>query len=64
MSFPEEKAALYAAERRQEIERSSVCVLLLKTSVSRLYSYHVIVDMNHMSLLNESVELYESILLF
>lgn len=50
MSFPEEKAALYAAERRQEIERSSVCVLLLKTSVSRLYSYHVIVDMNHVSI--------------
>lgn len=64
MSFPEEKAALYAAERRQEIERSSVCVLLLKTSVSRLSSYHVIVDMNHMSLLNVSVELYESIVLF
>lgn len=35
VSFPEEKAALYAAERRQEIERSSVCVLLLKSSVSR-----------------------------
>uniref|UniRef100_A0A8C2CV25 Nephrocystin-3 n=1 Tax=Cyprinus carpio TaxID=7962 RepID=A0A8C2CV25_CYPCA len=34
VSFPEEKAALYAAERRQEIERSSVCVLLLKSSVS------------------------------
>uniref|UniRef100_A0A672PFR7 Nephrocystin-3 n=1 Tax=Sinocyclocheilus grahami TaxID=75366 RepID=A0A672PFR7_SINGR len=33
VSFPEEKAALYAAERRQEIERSSVCVLLLKSSV-------------------------------
>ncbi|XP_077100489.1 nephrocystin-3 [Siphateles boraxobius] len=34
VSFPEEKATLYAAERRQEIERSSVCVLLLKSSVS------------------------------
>ncbi|XP_016345495.1 nephrocystin-3 [Sinocyclocheilus anshuiensis] len=34
VSFPEEKAALYAAERRQEIKRSSVCVLLLKSSVS------------------------------
>ncbi|XP_030625126.1 nephrocystin-3 [Chanos chanos] len=32
--FPEEKAALYATERRQEIERSSVCVLLLQASVS------------------------------
>ncbi|RXN28227.1 nephrocystin-3 isoform X1 [Labeo rohita] len=34
VSFPEEKAAMYAAERKQEIERSSVCVLLLKSSVS------------------------------
>ncbi|XP_051970799.1 nephrocystin-3 isoform X1 [Xyrauchen texanus] len=34
VSFPEEKAVLYAAERIQEIERSSVCVLLLKSSVS------------------------------
>ncbi|KAG7488498.1 hypothetical protein MATL_G00034700 [Megalops atlanticus] len=34
VSFPEEGASRYAAERRQEIERSSLCVLLLKTSVS------------------------------
>ncbi|XP_056594291.1 nephrocystin-3 isoform X2 [Triplophysa dalaica] len=34
VSFPEESAILYAAERRQEIERSSVCVLLLRSSVS------------------------------
>lgn len=33
--FPEEKAALYATERQLELERSSVCVLLLKSSVSR-----------------------------
>lgn len=33
--FPEEKAALYAIERQLELERSSVCVLLLKSSVSR-----------------------------
>ncbi len=62
MSFPEEKAALYAAERRQEIERSSVCVLLLKSSVTRWSFYltfdHFIVDMNHMSLLNESILLF------
>ncbi|XP_073719787.1 nephrocystin-3 [Misgurnus anguillicaudatus] len=32
--FPEENALLYLTERRQEIERSSVCVLLLKSSVS------------------------------
>ncbi|XP_022522676.1 nephrocystin-3 [Astyanax mexicanus] len=32
--FPEEKAALYPDERKLEIERSSVCVLLLKSSVS------------------------------
>uniref|UniRef100_A0A4W4GAW9 Nephrocystin-3 n=2 Tax=Electrophorus electricus TaxID=8005 RepID=A0A4W4GAW9_ELEEL len=32
--FPEEKAALYVEERKVEIERSSVCVLLLKSSVS------------------------------
>ncbi|XP_066539574.1 nephrocystin-3 isoform X2 [Hoplias malabaricus] len=32
--FPEEKAALYAEDRKMEIERSSVCVLLLKSSVS------------------------------
>uniref|UniRef100_A0A672J424 Nephrocystin-3 n=1 Tax=Salarias fasciatus TaxID=181472 RepID=A0A672J424_SALFA len=30
--FPEENAASYALERKQEIERSSVCVLLLKSS--------------------------------
>lgn len=34
VSFPEENALLYATERRQEIERSSVCVLLLKSSLS------------------------------
>ncbi|XP_047667244.1 nephrocystin-3 isoform X3 [Tachysurus fulvidraco] len=33
--FPEEKAALYMTERQLELERSSVCVLLLKSSVSR-----------------------------
>ncbi len=33
--FPEETAASYTVERRQEIERSSVCVLLLKSTVSR-----------------------------
>ncbi|MCI4374197.1 hypothetical protein PGIGA_G00003440 [Pangasianodon gigas] len=33
--FPEEEAALYATERQLELERSSVCVLLLKSSVSR-----------------------------
>lgn len=33
--FPEENAASYAAERKQEIERSSVCVLLLKSTVTR-----------------------------
>lgn len=33
--FPEESAASHAAERKQEIERSSVCVLLLKSSVTR-----------------------------
>uniref|UniRef100_A0A672J741 Nephrocystin-3 n=1 Tax=Salarias fasciatus TaxID=181472 RepID=A0A672J741_SALFA len=32
--FPEENAASYALERKQEIERSSVCVLLLKSSVT------------------------------
>ncbi|KAI4880368.1 hypothetical protein NFI96_013983 [Prochilodus magdalenae] len=32
--FPEEKATLYADERKIEIERSSVCVLLLKSSLS------------------------------
>uniref|UniRef100_A0A673WIH5 Nephrocystin-3 n=1 Tax=Salmo trutta TaxID=8032 RepID=A0A673WIH5_SALTR len=32
--FPEESAASYALERRQEMERSSVCVLLLKSSVT------------------------------
>ncbi|XP_036420581.1 nephrocystin-3 [Colossoma macropomum] len=32
--FPEEKAALYTNERKMEIERSSVCVLLLKSSLS------------------------------
>uniref|UniRef100_A0AAR2J234 Nephrocystin-3 n=1 Tax=Pygocentrus nattereri TaxID=42514 RepID=A0AAR2J234_PYGNA len=32
--FPEEKAALYTEERKMEIERSSVCVLLLKSSLS------------------------------
>ncbi|KAE8279813.1 Nephrocystin-3 [Larimichthys crocea] len=32
--FPEENAAKYAVERRQEIERSSVCVLLLKSAVT------------------------------
>lgn len=33
--FPEENAASYAAERKQEIERSSVCVLFLKSTVTR-----------------------------
>lgn len=33
--FPEENAASYALERKQEIERSSVCVLLLKSTVTR-----------------------------
>uniref|UniRef100_A0A3B4YDE7 Nephrocystin-3 n=1 Tax=Seriola lalandi dorsalis TaxID=1841481 RepID=A0A3B4YDE7_SERLL len=32
--FPEESAASYAVERKQEIERSSVCVLLLKSTVT------------------------------
>ncbi|XP_058258883.1 nephrocystin-3 isoform X1 [Hemibagrus wyckioides] len=32
--FPEEKASLYTTERQLELERSSVCVLLLKSSVS------------------------------
>lgn len=33
--FPEESAASYAVERKQEIERSSVCVLLLKSTLTR-----------------------------
>uniref|UniRef100_A0A8C9U029 Nephrocystin-3 n=1 Tax=Scleropages formosus TaxID=113540 RepID=A0A8C9U029_SCLFO len=33
-SFPAESAGSYVAERRQEIERSSVCVLLLRSSVT------------------------------
>ncbi|XP_030612785.1 nephrocystin-3 isoform X2 [Archocentrus centrarchus] len=33
--FPEENAASYTVERKQEIERSSVCVLLLKSTVTR-----------------------------
>ncbi|KAG7525130.1 nephrocystin-3 isoform X1 [Solea senegalensis] len=32
--FPEETAASYVVERKQELERSSVCVLLLKSTVS------------------------------
>ncbi|XP_053268651.1 nephrocystin-3 isoform X1 [Pleuronectes platessa] len=32
--FPEESAASCAVERRQEIERSSVCVLLIKSTVT------------------------------
>ncbi|CAG04288.1 unnamed protein product, partial [Tetraodon nigroviridis] len=32
--FPEENAASYVAERKQEIERSSVCVLFLKSTVT------------------------------
>uniref|UniRef100_A0A3B4TS01 Nephrocystin-3 n=1 Tax=Seriola dumerili TaxID=41447 RepID=A0A3B4TS01_SERDU len=32
--FPEESAASYAVERKQEIEKSSVCVLLLKSTVT------------------------------
>ncbi|XP_061778263.1 nephrocystin-3 isoform X2 [Nerophis ophidion] len=32
--FPKDNAALYALVRKQEIERSSVCVLLLKSTVS------------------------------
>ncbi|XP_043961229.1 nephrocystin-3 [Gambusia affinis] len=32
--FPEENAASYAMVRRQEIERSSICVLLLKSTVT------------------------------
>uniref|UniRef100_A0A8C9WI11 Nephrocystin-3 n=1 Tax=Scleropages formosus TaxID=113540 RepID=A0A8C9WI11_SCLFO len=37
-SFPAESAGSYVAERRQEIERSSVCVLLLRSSVTRYRS--------------------------
>uniref|UniRef100_A0A6Q2YIJ2 Nephrocystin-3 n=1 Tax=Esox lucius TaxID=8010 RepID=A0A6Q2YIJ2_ESOLU len=33
--FPEENAASYGPERRQEMERSSLCVLLLKSSITR-----------------------------
>lgn len=33
--FPEDKVASCALERKQEIERSSVCVLLLKSTVTR-----------------------------
>lgn len=33
--FPDDKAKLCALERKQEIERSSVCVLLLKSTVTR-----------------------------
>ena len=33
--FPEESAASCAVERMQEIERSSVCVLLIKSTVTR-----------------------------
>lgn len=33
--FPEENAASYGAERKQEIERSSVFVLLLKSTATR-----------------------------
>lgn len=33
--FPDESAASYALERKQEIERSSVCVLLLKSTITR-----------------------------
>lgn len=33
--FPEDSAASFAVERKQEIERSSVCVLLLRSSVTR-----------------------------
>ncbi|KAM7369842.1 hypothetical protein PAMP_011132 [Pampus punctatissimus] len=32
--FPEENAASYAVERKREIERSSVCVLLVKSTVT------------------------------
>uniref|UniRef100_A0A3P8XIV7 Nephrocystin-3 n=1 Tax=Esox lucius TaxID=8010 RepID=A0A3P8XIV7_ESOLU len=32
--FPEENAASYGPERRQEMERSSLCVLLLKSSIT------------------------------
>ncbi|TWW70897.1 Nephrocystin-3 [Takifugu flavidus] len=32
--FPEENAASYGAERKQEIEKSSVCVLLLKSTAT------------------------------
>ncbi|TRY59639.1 hypothetical protein DNTS_022786 [Danionella cerebrum] len=34
VSFLEEKAALFVTERKMEIERSSLCVLLLKSNVS------------------------------
>lgn len=44
VSFPEENAAAYAVERKQEIERSSVCVLLLKSTVTRSVHY----DQPHM----------------
>lgn len=37
--FPEENAASYALERKQEIERSSVCVLLLKSTVTRYNNF-------------------------
>ncbi|KAL4635274.1 nephrocystin-3 [Arapaima gigas] len=33
-SFPAENAGMYVVERQQEIERSSVCVLLLRSSVT------------------------------
>lgn len=38
--FPEDKAASCALERKQEIERSSVCVLLLKSTVTRCSDHH------------------------
>ncbi|CAL8312603.1 unnamed protein product [Merluccius merluccius] len=34
VSFPEEHAASFSLERRQEMEKSSVCVLLLKSSLA------------------------------
>ncbi|KAJ8376758.1 hypothetical protein SKAU_G00073380 [Synaphobranchus kaupii] len=34
VSFPDDSASCYVAERRQEIERSALCILLLKSSVT------------------------------
>ncbi|MBN3308032.1 NPHP3 protein, partial [Amia calva] len=34
LSFPEESSSCYTAERRQEVDKSSLCVLFLKSSVT------------------------------